>query len=285
MPHDPTVHLGWVLHRQEPASHQFKASQSVRAKDKRKGNRQRPTARKTGHSGRPQPCEASQNKGPQQPNSTHPHAMYPIPGSWSLPSGVPLLKDHADGEGHVDVPWFEELHPAEEPWISWPGHWGGTNPGSIPGEAESPPGPMYHPQWNDPKAFSEEALECFENYDFPELARGAASGSGNGEGIEHHAAESVEILAARQNGQWFDVRYRLHHHDSDLRKVNLTVYDEDERAVASKIVETTQWRGRARIPNILRVHGQTRLRASVMNSDGERSAVVEVPIELGGNEK
>lgn len=40
-------------------------------------------------------------------------------------------------------------------WIAWPGIWGDTEP-TLPGlEQPSPPGPVVHPQWKDPKALLE----------------------------------------------------------------------------------------------------------------------------------
>ena len=35
-------------------------------------------------------------------------------------------------------------------WVQWPGHWGGTQPGEVPGEDESPTGPIDHEQWSKP---------------------------------------------------------------------------------------------------------------------------------------
>jgi hypothetical protein len=65
---------------------------------------------------------------------------------------VPLWWDAADGRGRHIRQGLQILHDAELPgWASWPGDWGGTH-GSIPGlDGDSPPAPIVHRQWSDPR--------------------------------------------------------------------------------------------------------------------------------------
>ena len=94
------------------------------------------------------------------------HANYPFPGSWSLPSEVPFGSDEADGEGPLVESNIETIAPGEaEPWVSWPGHWGGTFAGVFPGEVDSPPGPAFHKAWDEPGAWAEELAGCEDRWE------------------------------------------------------------------------------------------------------------------------
>jgi hypothetical protein len=42
-------------------------------------------------------------------------------------------------------------------WVAWPGRWGDSRAGLVPGEESSPHGPAFQPErWDDPAAFHEE---------------------------------------------------------------------------------------------------------------------------------
>jgi hypothetical protein len=47
-------------------------------------------------------------------------------------------------------------------WARWPGRWGGSRAGWIPGEMDSPRGPAFQPQarWSDPEGWARRARPC-----------------------------------------------------------------------------------------------------------------------------
>jgi hypothetical protein len=47
-------------------------------------------------------------------------------------------------------------------WIRWPGRWGATRAGRLPGEQSSPRGPAFAPAgaWGDPAAWAAAAGSC-----------------------------------------------------------------------------------------------------------------------------
>jgi len=78
--------------------------------------------------------------------------------SGDLISDRSLLPDHNDAKGPRVQLALITISEAQTPWAFWPGHWGGTRPGShvlggIGVEANSPTAPSAHPAWKDPAKF------------------------------------------------------------------------------------------------------------------------------------
>jgi Vacuolar protein sorting-associated protein 62 len=78
------------------------------------------------------------------------HASYFEPGPHSTGAWV----DWADGKRRSPRLTLEIADDAlpQYRWLLWPGHWGGTKPGFLPFDADSPVGPGAHGQWRDPLA-------------------------------------------------------------------------------------------------------------------------------------
>lgn len=89
------------------------------------------------------------------------HAVYSRPGEHDRP--FPDPNDEADGRGARMRPPVERIDDRSPAWVRWPGRWGATEAGSVPGEAPSPPGPRFqdHRAWSSPATFhSERAVGC-----------------------------------------------------------------------------------------------------------------------------
>lgn len=83
------------------------------------------------------------------------HALYPR--ADVHPRWFPNPSDHADGRGRRVRP------PLRRPgaWLTWPGRWGNTRAGLVPGEMDSPRGPAFQgDRTTDPLAFHERARPC-----------------------------------------------------------------------------------------------------------------------------
>ncbi len=88
------------------------------------------------------------------------HAAYFVPGlrdrTWPDPN------DEADGRGRRVRPRLVRITADSPPWMRYPGRWGASRAGWIPGEMDSPRGPAFQPQgrWSDPAAWAAAARPC-----------------------------------------------------------------------------------------------------------------------------
>ena len=88
------------------------------------------------------------------------HAAYFTPGlrdrTWPDPN------DAADGRGLRVRPRLVRITDDRPPWMRYPGRWGGSRAGWVPGEMSSPRGPAFQPQgrWSDPAAWAAAARRC-----------------------------------------------------------------------------------------------------------------------------
>lgn len=101
-------------------------------------------------------AEACPYRGPDVFVANGSHASYPRRGTNDRPWPDP--NDEARGDGRVVRPRVEPFGA----WARWPGRWGTTEAGLIPGEAPSPRGPAFQAQgpWGDPAAFHARARAC-----------------------------------------------------------------------------------------------------------------------------
>jgi hypothetical protein len=90
------------------------------------------------------------------------HALYPRAGTgdrqWPDPD------DEANGLARVVRPRVVEIADGDPAWTSWPGRWGDSEAGIVPGEQSSPRGPAFQDggAWRDPAAFhADRARGCF----------------------------------------------------------------------------------------------------------------------------
>jgi hypothetical protein len=87
------------------------------------------------------------------------HALYPRPGTADRP--FPDPNDEADGHGRVSRPPVRRIDADSPSWMTWPGRWGASEAGPVPGEQSSPRGPAFQGErWDDPAAFQRDARPC-----------------------------------------------------------------------------------------------------------------------------
>ena len=107
------------------------------------------------------------------------HALYSRPGSHDRP--FPDPDDEADGDGRVVRQPVTVVTDDSPAWVRYPGRWGETEAGWVPGESPSPRGPKFqdHGAWRAPSSFhTQEARACGTgapgHWREPILAAGAA---------------------------------------------------------------------------------------------------------------
>jgi hypothetical protein len=87
------------------------------------------------------------------------HALYPRPGGGDRP--FPDPNDEADGRGRASRPSVARIAQRSPAWVAWPGRWGSSRAGPIPGEQSSPRGPAFQSErWEHPAGFHQEARAC-----------------------------------------------------------------------------------------------------------------------------
>jgi hypothetical protein len=179
-----------------------------------------------------------------------------------------LPTDEADGLGYSVQPSVELIAPPPAaPW-SWPGHWGGTAPGSLGGnigEAASPQGPAFHDAWSDPKSFDDDAKAC-------DSGLGGASAGAD----LSSQAPPAPTVRTNQVADGVDVNFAFDSLPTDEREpvsVLLTVHPADASLLpSSKSVSVTADHGAAHLALPVG-SGPYSVRASAFTKDGLRSAV------------
>jgi hypothetical protein len=70
----------------------------------------------------------------------------------------PDPNDEADGRGPRTRPPLEVIEDDRPAWVAWPGRWGGSRAGIVPGEQSSPRGPRFQDgdPWRRPASFHRE---------------------------------------------------------------------------------------------------------------------------------
>jgi hypothetical protein len=88
------------------------------------------------------------------------HAAYFQPGvrdrTWPDPN------DESDGRGLRVRPRVVRVTAASPAWMRYPGRWGDSRAGRVPGEMDSPRGPAFQPQgrWSNPTGWAAGAQAC-----------------------------------------------------------------------------------------------------------------------------
>lgn len=105
------------------------------------------------------------------------HAAYFGPGRHDRPWPDP--NDEADGRGRKVRPRLETIAPGSPRWLAWPGRWGRSEGGFVPGEQPSPRGPAFQAEgpWSDPEGFAARARVCGSGA--PPLPLAARLGAGS----------------------------------------------------------------------------------------------------------
>ena len=88
------------------------------------------------------------------------HATYLEPGVKDRP--LPDPNDEADGQGRRVRPTVQPIDARSPRWVRWPGRWGESQAGPVPGEQSSPRGPAFQDdeRWRDPSAYDAGARAC-----------------------------------------------------------------------------------------------------------------------------
>ena len=88
------------------------------------------------------------------------HAAYFVPGLRDRT--FPDPNDEADGRGRRVRPRLVRISADAPAWMRYPGRWGASRAGWVPGEMSSPRGPAFQPQgrWSDPGAWAAAARPC-----------------------------------------------------------------------------------------------------------------------------
>ena len=89
------------------------------------------------------------------------HANYSRAGEYGRP--FPDATDEARGGGRTVRPGVTPITDERPAWVAYPGRWGETDDGFIPGEAPSPRGPRFQGSgaWTAPTAYHEDvAVPC-----------------------------------------------------------------------------------------------------------------------------
>ena len=89
------------------------------------------------------------------------HAIYSRPGVHDRP--FPDPNDEADGRGRRVRPALERIEDTRPDWVAWPGRWGRSRAGVVPGEQDSPRGPRFQEdgRWTRPSSYHRErAIAC-----------------------------------------------------------------------------------------------------------------------------
>lgn len=107
------------------------------------------------------------------------HAAYRTPGEHGRPWPDP--DDEARADGVTQRPSVITLGHLEPRWLAWPGRWGGSEAGIVPGESTSPRGPAFQPgrRWSDPEGLHRHARACGSGAPRP-LALSAGLGASTG---------------------------------------------------------------------------------------------------------
>jgi len=88
------------------------------------------------------------------------HASYPHAGEHGRPWPDP--DDESDGRGATVRPRVRPVGDDSPAWVRWPGRWGRSDGGAIPGEKASPRGPAFQVDgpWRDPDRYLGRARAC-----------------------------------------------------------------------------------------------------------------------------
>lgn len=86
------------------------------------------------------------------------HAALFAPGYADRPWPDP--NDEADGAGRRLRPAVAVIRDRSPSWVGWPGRWGGTEAGWVPGEHPSPQGPAFKIPWSNPAEVLTRARDC-----------------------------------------------------------------------------------------------------------------------------
>lgn len=106
------------------------------------------------------------------------HANYSAAGHHDRPFPDPT--DEADGDGRQVRPKVTVIEDEHPRWVAYPGRWGTTEAGWVPGESSSPLGPRFQASraWSEPSAYHRRARECGSGAPGRPLVAVAAGGLG-----------------------------------------------------------------------------------------------------------
>lgn len=206
------------------------------------------------------------------------HASYYRAGSYGFPL---ITQERADGAGYTANLAVSLVGEDSPSWIKWPGRWGSSSPGFVPG-TPSPMGPEYQGEkWTSPAGFNAQSRDC--GLGLP------STGQANQAGVSESAKSSPKIppppkptLSATRDGNDVVVQYavpELKDGEASPKGLFVTVQpSEPSHSPSGKLVSLANRVVRVRIPVPLGPAPFT-VQASAFSASGSRSqiAVTSVP--------
>ena len=187
------------------------------------------------------------------------HANYPKPGTYD----AGFVTDYANGNGPAVQPALIILGGSPPSWLSWPGHWGYTRPGSIPGEATSPEGPSFHGAWIEPAEYAAGASECSRTME-EELGGSSPMLSATAPTIENVDVKGQRPLVSYHvpgaDGKGFWPRLRI----------SVNELGDGGIPPTSKTISNVQAKGSLAIPVEVRSGHAAEVLGSIVYKDGQR---------------
>lgn len=219
------------------------------------------------------------------------HASYPKAGEWN--TEVSGHDDHAHGDGRTARPPVYMVT-GNEPWLKWPGRWGGSDEYVDPPIAKpiglSPRGPTTKDMWTDPVGWNGDASSCSSGFDSDNWSGTEPDpwAGGGATAARLKRRQPLEVQA-RRRGRSVRLRYRL----PPLKKPRagwprlLLSLDAPHDRLAPKTIGITARRrhGRRGYAGTYTFPYRTprgrglRVLASALTPDGERSRVLHVRVK------
>jgi hypothetical protein len=169
---------------------------------------------------------------------------------------LPLWWDAADGAGPHIRQELEFLD--SQPWVNWKGRWGGTRPGPLPLDGESPGGPVTQgDKWTNPTAFAAKSID-HKTKPLPEAAP----------------------VIVRRSGQCLRVRFDFVDEADPPDRLVLTATPEGEPPITETIVVDSLARGRVFTRRALDPDSSYLVDASTISVNGVPTRPGEKPIRL-----
>jgi len=203
---------------------------------------------------------------------------------WSSPDGsaVPIVYVELGGHGSVfsnpngldengeDVwPSMEELVPWYQPWVYWPGRWGGSE------DVIRSPG-LQGLKWEDPLGFEQQAQSCPVGGFFSGSSRESSSTPKDGIALRSDPTLPTPTLRARREGEFVTLHVAgIPESDDSRTRVILTAHAGDPSALPSGQSIRPSGSAMTRRIRLPLGGGPYRVKASVATHEGKRSPLTE----------
>jgi hypothetical protein len=193
------------------------------------------------------------------------HASYFQAGRYNLPA---TAQDFAEGDGDEIRPNVSPV--GEQRWVTWPGHWGGTEPRPILGrigvDSRSPRGPVFQgSKWDDPDAWA---------------AGLTTTCNADGAGRPGRGGPPRPRFTSKRVGDQVVVDYEISavtEGQVEAASVGVTVDRPGEKQTPVLDLKPTSGSGRISLP-VPKGSGALTVRMSAYSTDGMKSHDVSAPV-------